>query len=59
MEEKGQTAVTGAPPADGELETKPANTTENLTNVTPEGESSDFQKETMASPAANGKSDAK
>ena len=58
MEEKGQTAVTGAPPADGELETKPANTTENLTNVTPEGESSDFQKETMASPAANGKSDA-
>ena len=37
MEEKGQTAVTGAPPADGELETKPANTTENLTNVTPEG----------------------
>ena len=58
MEEKGQTALMGEPAADGELETKPAGTTENLTNVTPKEEGSDFQKETAASPAANGQSDA-
>lgn len=59
MEEKGQTALTGEPAAAGKPKTKPADTTENLTNVTPKEEGSDFQKETAASPAANGQSDAR